>query len=92
MAPDKGRLVKPTLFAVDTVANSCLSVTELSKPSELLRMPNQSHVVANIIVVLLASDDTSGFDTCEDAHTTELVLEYVVWYDTNIFQKHFCRN
>ncbi|KAH7959161.1 hypothetical protein HPB49_009111 [Dermacentor silvarum] len=40
---------------------------------------------------LLASEEQSDFDTCENGHTVELVLKHILRCSTNILLKNFCR-
>ncbi|KAG0410260.1 hypothetical protein HPB47_012621 [Ixodes persulcatus] len=67
---DRGGLVFPTMFAANAVAHNYVVVEQVSSHSEFLKMPNQRQLVTELTVELLANEDTSDFDTCDNGHTS----------------------
>ena len=63
---------------------------QLSKQEVFLKLSNQRKVVTDLTVELLSNDESSDFDACDDGHSCELVLKYVLWCSTNILLKNFC--
>ncbi|KAH9377901.1 hypothetical protein HPB48_000064 [Haemaphysalis longicornis] len=88
---DRGGLVQPAMSVVNAVAHNYAVVEQLSQNEVFLKLSNQRQVVINLTVELLTNDESSDFDTCEDGHTSEVVLKYVLWCSTNILLKNFCR-
>ncbi|XP_077489629.1 uncharacterized protein LOC144100614 [Amblyomma americanum] len=88
---DRGGLIFPALFAVNAVTHNYVVVEQVSKKAEFLRSPNQRRLVTELTLQLLADQESSDFDTCEDGHTVELLLKHVLWNSTNILLKNFCR-
>ncbi|XP_049269019.1 uncharacterized protein LOC119382267 [Rhipicephalus sanguineus] len=89
-AMDRGGLVHPTMFVVNAVAHNYAVVEQLSKQEVFLKLSNQRQVVTDLTVELLSNDESSDFDACDDGHSCELVLKYVLWCSTNILLKSFC--
>ncbi|KAH7953124.1 hypothetical protein HPB49_004983 [Dermacentor silvarum] len=87
---DRG-LVYPSMFALNAVAHSYVVVEQLATEPALLMMPEQRQVVTKMTLQLLASEEQSDFDTCENGHTVELVLKHILRCSTNILLKNFCR-
>ncbi|KAH9359747.1 hypothetical protein HPB48_021306 [Haemaphysalis longicornis] len=88
---DRGGLVHPTMFAVNAVTYNYAVVEQLSKMQEqFLSMPNQRQVATDLTAVLLADEECSDFDACDDGRTSELLLKHVLWCSTNILLKNFC--
>ncbi|KAG0414381.1 hypothetical protein HPB47_008448, partial [Ixodes persulcatus] len=73
-----GSLLFPTMFAINAVAHSYIVAQELSKQAKFLKMPNQRQLVTDLTVDLLANEESSEFDVCEDGHTAEFVLRHVL--------------
>lgn len=88
---DRGGLVYPSMFALNAVAHSYVVVEQLATEPALLMMPEQRQVVTKMTLQLLASEEQSDFDTCENGHTVELVLKHILRCSTNILLKNFCR-
>ncbi|KAL3183169.1 hypothetical protein MRX96_006938 [Rhipicephalus microplus] len=88
---DRGGLVHPAMSVVNAVAHNYAVVEQLSQNEVFLKLSNQRQVVTNLTVELLTNDESSDFDTCDDGHTSEVVLKYVLWCSTNILLKNFCR-
>ncbi|KAH7953515.1 hypothetical protein HPB49_009583 [Dermacentor silvarum] len=88
---DRGGLVYPSMFALNAVAHSYVVVEQLATEPALLMMPEQRQVVTKMMLQLLASEEQSDFDTCENGHTVELVLKHILRCSTNILLKNFCR-
>ncbi|KAH7945961.1 hypothetical protein HPB49_018027 [Dermacentor silvarum] len=86
---DRGGLVYPSMFALNAV--SYVVVEQLATEPALLMMPEQRQVVTKMTLQLLASEEQSDFDTCENGHTVELVLKHILRCSTNILLKNFCR-
>lgn len=89
-AMDRGGLVHPTTFVVNAVAHNYAVVEQLSKQEVFLKLSNQRQVATDLTVELLSNDESSEFDACDDRHSCELVLKYVLWCSTNIPLKNFC--
>ncbi|KAH7973944.1 hypothetical protein HPB49_007606 [Dermacentor silvarum] len=66
---DRGGLVYPSMFALNAVAHSYVVVEQLATEPALLMMPEQRQVVTKMTLQLLASEEQSDFDTCENGHT-----------------------
>lgn len=79
------------MFALNAVAHSYVVVEQLATEPALLMMPEQRQVVTKMTLQLLASEEQSDFDTCENGHTVELVLKHILRCSTNILLKNFCR-
>ncbi|KAH7974758.1 hypothetical protein HPB49_019200 [Dermacentor silvarum] len=88
---DRAGLVYPSMFALNAVAHSYVVVEQLATEPALLMMPEQRQVVTKMTLQLLASEEQSDFDTCENGHTVELVLKHILRCSTNILLKNFCR-
>ncbi|KAH7953539.1 hypothetical protein HPB49_009731 [Dermacentor silvarum] len=88
---DRGGLVYPSMFALNAVAHSYVVVEPLATEPALLMIPEQRQVVTKMTLQLLASEEQSDFDTCENGHTVELVLKHILRCSTNILPKNFCR-
>ncbi|KAH9384173.1 hypothetical protein HPB48_026166 [Haemaphysalis longicornis] len=87
----RGGLVHPTMFAVNAVTYNYAVVEQLSKMQEqFLSLPNQRQVATDFTAELLADEECSGFDSCHDGRTSELLLKHVLWCSTNILLKNFC--
>lgn len=89
-AMDCGGLVHATMFVVNAVAHNYAVVEQLSKQEVFLKLSNQRQVVTDLTMELLNNDESSDFDACDNRHSCELVLKYVLWCSTNILVKNFC--
>ncbi|KAH9372980.1 hypothetical protein HPB48_019803 [Haemaphysalis longicornis] len=63
---------------MNAVAHNYAVVEQLSQNEVFLKLSNQRQVVTNLTVELLKNDESSDFDTCDDEHTSEVVLKCVL--------------
>ncbi|XP_042148884.1 uncharacterized protein LOC121046653 [Ixodes scapularis] len=68
---DRGGLVYPSMFALNAVAHNYVVVEQLATQPELLLMPEQRQVITKLTLHLLANEEPSDFDACENGHTSE---------------------
>lgn len=87
---DRGGLVYPSMFALNAVAHCYVVVEQLATQPELLLMREQRQVVTELTLHLLANEEPSDFDACENGHTSESVLKHILRCSTNILLKNFC--
>lgn len=86
---DRGGLVYPSMFALSAVAHSYVVVEQLATQPELLLMPEQRQVITKLTLHLLANEEPSDFDACENGHTRESVLKDILRCSTNVLIKNF---
>ncbi|KAH8028420.1 hypothetical protein HPB51_016533 [Rhipicephalus microplus] len=87
---DRGGLVYPSMFALNAVAHCYVVVEQLATQPELLLIREQRQVVTELTLHLLANEEPSDFDTCENGHTSESVLKHILRCSTNILLKNVC--
>uniref|UniRef100_L7M0C7 Uncharacterized protein n=1 Tax=Rhipicephalus pulchellus TaxID=72859 RepID=L7M0C7_RHIPC len=88
---DRGGLVYPSMFALNAVAYSYVVVEQLATLPTLLVVPEQRQIVTKLTLQLLASEVQSDLDTCDNGHTSELVLKHILRCSSNVLLKNFCR-
>ncbi|KAH9384790.1 hypothetical protein HPB48_026804 [Haemaphysalis longicornis] len=74
----------------------CLLLDQLSTPHAeddggcIRFLREQRQVVTELTLHLLANEEPSDFDACENGHTSESVLKHILRCSTNILLKNFC--
>lgn len=66
-------------------------VEQLATEPALLMMSENRQVVTKTALQLLASEEQSHFDTCENDHSVELDLIHILQCSTIIPINNFCR-
>ncbi|KAM7306849.1 uncharacterized protein ISCGN_010505 [Ixodes scapularis] len=66
------------MFALNAVARNYVVVEQLATQPELLLMPEQRQVITKLTLHLLANEEPSDFDACENGHTSESVLKDIL--------------
>ncbi|KAG0439157.1 hypothetical protein HPB47_016738 [Ixodes persulcatus] len=93
---DKGTLTKETHAALEHTTYALVElasyvvVEQLATQPELLLMPEQRQVITKLTLHLLANEEPSDFDACENGHTSESVLKDILRCSTNVLLKNFC--
>lgn len=74
----------------EAVAHNYVVVEQFATQPELLLMPEQHQVITKLTLHLLANEEPSDFDACENGHTSESVLKDIFRCSTNVLLKSFC--